>query len=70
MLTMTAAEIGYVAASFQAWCRQHGKSRPGIDDARAYFIHAGAHEPAVAEFLDDDWEDFAAFLAERHLIAP
>lgn len=68
MQTLTSDEIDYIATSFRAWCAAQGKSAPTADDALAYFSHVQANEPFVAEWIDDDWEDFIAFLRERRLV--
>ena len=68
MLTMNDQEIGYVAASFRAWCMQHKIAAPDLDTARAYFDYVQGHEPSVAEFIDGDWDDFLVFLNERRLL--
>lgn len=69
MQTITSAEIDYIVASFRAWCAEHGKPAPTAEDALAYFTHVQQAEPFIAERLDDDWDDFLAFLRERRLIA-
>lgn len=69
MLTVTEQEIDFVAASFKAWCAQHGKAAPTADDAAAYFAFAQSNEPYAAELIDNDWDDFLAFLQERRLLA-
>jgi len=69
MLTMTSQEIDYVVASFKAWCVQHDKPAPTLEDAEVYYTHVQHFEPAVAEFVDGDWDDFVAFLRERSLLA-
>jgi len=66
--TVTSAEIDYIVASFKAWCTAHGKATPTTEDAAAYFTHVQQAEPFIAERLDDDWDDFLAFLRERRLI--
>lgn len=68
MQTLTSDEIGYITASFRAWCAAHGKTAPTADDALAYFAYVQDHEPFVAERIDDDWDDFIAFLRERRLV--
>ena len=68
MQTLTSEEIGYIAASFRAWCAANGKFAPTADDALAYFSHVQSHEPFVAERIDGDWDDFIAFLRERQLV--
>ncbi len=68
MQTLTSDEIGYITASFRAWCTAHGKSAPTREDAEAYFIYVQHNEPFIAERIDDDWDDFVAFLTERRLL--
>jgi hypothetical protein len=68
MLTLTSQEIDYLAADFTGWCRQHAIAAPDVEAARAYFNSVHAHAPAAAELIDGDWEDFLAFLGERHLL--
>jgi hypothetical protein len=68
MQTLTSDEIDYIAASFRAWCAAEGKLIPTADDALAYFSHVRTHEPFIAERIDDDWDDFIAFLRERRLV--
>ncbi len=68
MLTMTSQEIDYVAASFKAWCVQHKKPAPTAEDAEVYFTYVQHFEPSVAELLNNDWDDFLAFLRERGLL--
>jgi hypothetical protein len=66
--TLTSSEIDYIAASFRAWCAAQDKPAPTADDASAYLSHVQANEPFVAERIDDDWDDFIAFLHERQLV--
>ena len=68
MQTVTTDEIDYVTASFRAWCLEHEKPAPTVEDAFAYFNHAQSNEPFIAEKLDGDWDDFLAFLLERQLV--
>jgi hypothetical protein len=68
MQTVTADEIDYIVASFRAWCAANGKPAPAAEDAYAYFLYVQSAEPFVAEKLDDDWDDFLAFLLERRLL--
>ena len=68
MQTLTTAEIDYITASFRAWCAAQRKDAPTLEEASAYFSYVQANEPFIAERLDDDWDDFVAFLRERRLI--
>lgn len=68
MQTLNSDEIGYITASFRAWCAANGKPAPTADDALAYFSHVQDHEPFVAERIDGDWDDFIAFLREWRLV--
>jgi hypothetical protein len=68
MQTVTSDEIDYITASFKAWCAANAKPAPTAEEAYAYFQHAQAAEPFIAEKLDGDWPDFLAFLQERRLV--
>lgn len=68
MQTLNSAEIDYVTASFKAWCAENHKPAPTLEDAAVFFAHVQSREPHLAELMDDDWEDFQAFLFERQLV--
>ncbi len=68
MQTISSGEIDYLAASFRAWCKANAVTTPDADAAQAYFAYVRENEPYAAELIDDDWEDFIAFLTERRLL--